>query len=435
MTSPGSLSDFAVPAKFGRVRGRLGLGQEALSEGNGSCGAGPRIGLVAGEPSGDILGAGLMAALRGRCPDATFTGIGGQRMLACGLEPVADMDRLAVNGFRDPIVRLPALVQLLRRLNRHFRTERVDALVGVDFNVFNLILERGVKRRGIPTAHYVSPSVYAWREGRTRKIGRSADVVLALYPFEPPLYERRDARAVFVGHPAADEIGPRDGSPAARRAARSALRLPQDRVVLGVLPGSRMAEVNHLAPAFLEAVVRSREIFGGDPLVAIPTVSKRVHAAIRAMAGRFPLELHLIEGQSRLVMAASDMMLVKSGTATLEAMLLRRPMVVSYRMGSVGAAIFRAMSTTKHVALPNILAGRELVPELLQETATPANLAAAIEGVWRRVHADSAYFDACGELHRQLRRGADGQAAEAVLALIGRKNQYLGGDHPPTPKI
>lgn len=395
----------------------------------------PRIGLVAGEPSGDILGAGLMAALRARCPDATFTGIGGQRMLEYGLEPVADMDQLAVNGFRDPIVRLPELVQLLRRLNRHFRTERVDALVGVDFNVFNLILERGVKRRGIPTAHYVSPSVYAWREGRTRKIGRSTDIVLALYPFEPPLYERRRARAVFVGHPAADEISPCDGSPEARQAARVALGLPLDRAVLGVLPGSRMAEVGYLARSFLEAVVRARETFGGDPLVAIPTVSARVHAAVRTAAEPFPLDVCLVQGQSRLVMAASDMLLVKSGTATLEAMLLRRPMVVSYRMGSVGAAIFRAMSTTKHVALPNILAGRELVPELLQETATPANLAAAIEGVWRRVRADGAYFDACRELHRQLRRGADGQAAEAVLALIGQKNQHLGASSPPTPKM
>lgn len=394
-----------------------------------------RIGLVAGEPSGDILGAGLMAALRARCPDATFTGVGGQRMLECGLEPVADMDQLAVNGFRDPIVRLPALVQLLRRLNRHFRIGRVDALVGVDFNVFNLILERGVKRRGIPTAHYVSPSVYAWREGRTRKIGRSADVVLALYPFEPPLYERRRARAVFVGHPAADEIGLDDGSPEARRAARTALGLPLDRVVLGVLPGSRMAEINYLAHSFLEAVARARATFGGDPLVVVPTVSKRVHAAVRAVAEPFPLELRLIEGQSRLVMAASDMLLVKSGTATLEAMLLRRPMVVAYRLGSVGAAIFRAMSTTKYVALPNILAGRELVPELLQETATPANLAAATEGVWRRVHADSTYFDACEELHRQLRRGADGQAAEAVLSLIGQRNQHLGGNSGLTPKM
>ena len=396
---------------------------------------GVRIGLVAGEPSGDILGAGLMAALRAQCPDATFTGIGGQRMLACGLEPVADMDQLAVNGFRDPIVRLPALVQLLRRLNRHFRTECVDALVGVDFNVFNLILERGVKRRGIPTAHYVSPSVYAWREGRTRKIGRSADVVLALYPFEPPLYERRRARAVFVGHPAADEIGLGDGSPAARRAARIALGLPLDRVVLGVLPGSRMAEVKYLAHSFLAAVARTRATFGGDPVVAVPTVSERLHAAMRAVARAFPLDVRLVSGQSRLVIAASDLVLVKSGTATLEAMLLRRPMVVSYRMGSVGAAIFRAMSTTKYVALPNILAGRELVPELLQETATAANLATALEGVWRRVHADSAYFDACEAFHRQLRRGADGQAAEAVLTLIGQKNQYLGGGSRPTPKM
>lgn len=377
-----------------------------------------RIGIVAGEPSGDILGGGLMAALRERRPEVTFTGIGGERMLAQGLESVAPLDLLAVNGFRDPIVRLPALVQLLRRLNRHFRSERVDALVGVDFNVFNLILERGVKRRGIPTAHYVSPSVYAWREGRTRRIGRSADVVLALYPFEPPLYERRRAHAVFVGHPAADEIGLEDGSPAARQKARVALGLPTNRVVLGVLPGSRMAEINYLARAFFEAVERSRATFGGDPVVVVPTVSDRVHAAVRAVAEQSSLDVRLVEGKSRLVMAASDMLLVKSGTATLEAMLLRRPMVVSYRMGSIGAAIFRAMSTTKYVALPNILAGRELVPELLQETATPTNLASAITGVWHRTRTDTTYFDTCRELHHQLRRGADAQAAEAVLALI-----------------
>ena len=377
-----------------------------------------RIGIVAGEPSGDILGGGLMAALRERRPGTTFTGIGGERMLAQGLESVAPLDLLAVNGFRDPIVRLPALVQLLRRLNRHFRAERVDALVGVDFNVFNLIMERGVKRRGIPTAHYVSPSVYAWREGRTRKIGRSADVVLALYPFEPPLYERRRAHAVFVGHPAADEIGLDDGAPAALRAARFALGLPTDRVVLGVLPGSRMAEVDYLAGAFLEAVERSRDTFGGDPLVVVPTVSVRVHAAMRVVAEQSPLDVRLVEGQSRLVMAASDMLLVKSGTATLEAMLLRRPMVVSYRMGSAGAAVFRAMSTTKYVALPNILAGRELVPELLQETATPANLATAIAGVWHRTRTDPTYFDTCRKLHHQLRRSADNEAAKAVLALI-----------------
>ena len=362
-----------------------------------------------------------MAALRERRPEATFTGIGGERMLAQGLESVAPLDLLAVNGFRDPIVRLPALVHLLRCLNRHFRAERVDALVGVDFNVFNLILERGVKRRGIPTAHYVSPSVYAWREGRTRKIGRSADVVLALYPFEPPLYERRRAQAVFVGHPAADEIGLGDGSPAARQAARIALGLPSGRVVLGVLPGSRMTEVSYLARAFLEAVERSRDTFGGDPLVVVPTVSARVHAAMRAVVEQSTLDVRLVAGRSRLVMAASDMLLVKSGTATLEAMLLRRPMVVSYRMGSAGAAIFRAMSTTKYVALPNILAGRELVPELLQETATPANLATAIAGVWHRTRTDSTYFDTCHELHQQLRRGADSEAAKAVLALIHGK--------------
>ena len=356
-------------------------------------------------------------------------------MLECGLEPVADMDLLAVNGFRDPIIRLPTLLQLLRRLNRHFRSERVDALVGVDFNVFNLILERGVKRRGIPTAHYVSPSVYAWREGRARKIGRSADVVLALYPFEPPLYERHRAHAVFVGHPAADEIGPSDGSSAARQAARTALGLPTERVVLGVLPGSRMAEINYLARSFLQAVTHARGVFGGDPLVVIPTVSDRIHAAVRAAAAPFPLDVRLVTGQSRLVMAASDMLLVKSGTATLEAMLLRRPMVVSYRMGGVGAGIFRAMGTTKYVALPNILAGRELVPELLQETATPANLATAIEGVWRRVRADSAYFDACAKLHGQLRRGADDHAAEAVLTLIGQRNQHLGAGGRAIPKM
>ena len=380
-----------------------------------------KIGIVAGEISGDILGARLMAAIRERRADVSFSGVGGEAMLAQGLEALAPLQALAVNGFKDPLLRLPALVRLLRKLRRHFVAENVAVVVGVDFNVFNLLLERGVKKRDIATAHYVSPSVYFWRRGRIESIRKAADVVLALFPFEPPLYAARGARAVFVGHPLADEIGLEDGSEAARRQAREALGVVAEGPVVALLPGSRRSEIDFLGRVFLDAAA---QLAFDDAVFLVPTPSAAVHSAMAAVVAARrretgdELAVRLVQGQSRTVIAASDLVLAKSGTATLETMLLRRPMVVAYRLGAVSAWLVMRLKTSDFVALPNILAGRELVPELLQQDAEPAQLAAALQEQYRRAHTDDDYLAACAAWHERLRQGGAGKAAEAVLALV-----------------
>ena len=337
-----------------------------------------KIGIVAGETSGDILGGRLMAAIRDRADDVDFVGVGGESMLAQGLHPLAPLEALAVNGFKDPLLRSPSLFKLLHRLKRRFLAEPMDVVVGVDFNVFNFMLERAVKKRGIPTAHYVSPSVYAWRPGRIKGIAKAADAVLALYPFEPPLYKDHGGRAVFVGHPLADEIAPDAGSVDARRRAREALGVAADGFVVALLPGSRSSEIGHLAAIFLRTADRLRETYA-DAEFLVPAPTPAIHASIERLLADVPVAgVRLVHGQSRTVIAAADLVLVKSGTATLEAMLLRRPMVVSYRMGALSAWLIRRLKTSPYVALPNILTGRELVPELLQEQARPDRLTDAL---------------------------------------------------------
>lgn len=380
-----------------------------------------KIGIVAGEASGDILGGRLMAAIRERAADTEFTGVGGETMLAQGLNGLAPLDDLAVNGFKDPLLRLPSLIRLLRRLCRHFVDEPVDAVVGVDFNVFNLMMERRIRKHGIPTAHYVSPSVYFWRQGRVKRIVKAADVVLALFPFEPALYDERGGRAVFVGHPLADDIGEEDGTEEGRQRARENLEIADDRFVIALLPGSRASEIDFLGGLFLDTASLLQGDFD-DPLFILPTPTHRVHDRVAdtlaTRQGGRELDVNLIHGQSRTAIAAADLVLVKSGTATLETLLLRRPMVVAYRLGNLTAWIVRRMQKSAYVALPNILAGRELVPELLQEDAVPARLAKALVEQYQRSQSDGDYQRACAHWHRELRQGGAGKAAEAVLALI-----------------
>lgn len=380
-----------------------------------------KIGIVAGEASGDILGGRLMAAIRERAPATEFTGVGGEAMLAEGLRGLAPLDDLAVNGFKDPLLRLPSLVRLLRRLRKHFVSEQMDAVVGVDFNVFNLMMERRVRKRGIPTAHYVSPSVYFWRQGRVRRIVKAADVVLALFPFEPALYDERGGRAVFVGHPLADDIGEEDGTQAGKERARKALGVADDRFVVALLPGSRASEIDFLGGLFLDTASLLVDEFD-DPLFVLPTPTRQVQERVAEVlatrqVGR-GLDVRMIDGHSRTAIAAADLVLVKSGTATLETLLLRRPMVVAYRLGNLTAWLVRRLQKSPYVALPNILAGRELVPELLQEDAEPARLAKALVEQYERSQSDGDYLSACAQWHEELRRGGAGKAAETVLALI-----------------
>ena len=383
-----------------------------------------RVGIVAGETSGDILGARLMRAIKSRVEGVEFTGIGGEQMLAQGLQSRAALSRLAVNGFVDPLKRLPDLLRLLSDLVRHFSQSGVDVVVGVDFNVFNLLQERLAKRRGIPTAHYVSPSVYAWRRGRVKRIGRAADVVMALFPFEPALYRDHGVRAVFVGHPMADEIGPEAGSQAARTAARGRLELDEDRVVITLMPGSRMSEIEALSEIFLATAARLHSELGECAFV-VPCPDPQIHDMMSGMlSGKLrgrsaEFDVRLTAGNSLEALTAADGVLVKSGTGTLEAMLLRRPMVVTYRLGPWTYRIVNALKHSEFVALPNILSGRRLVPELLQDEAEPEPLARALLAEMRRAREEPDYFDEFDRQHAILRRGASERAAETVLALVG----------------
>jgi lipid-A-disaccharide synthase len=377
-----------------------------------------RIGVVAGEASGDLLGAGLMAALRARVPAVEFVGVGGPRMRALGMESLVPAESLAVNGFVDPLRRAPELLGLLRRLARRLLGEggaAVDAFVGVDFNVFNGLLERRLKHAGTPTVHYVSPSVYAWRRGRLKRLSRAVDHMLTLYPFEPPLYRDAGVEATFVGHPLADEIAPvEDGTPY-----RAALGVPAGApLVLAVLPGSRRRELDALAGDFLAAAARVAEAVPGT-VVLIPVLDAAARARLAPVLAAHPgLDVRVHEGASRAVLAASDLVLVKSGTATLEAMLVGRPMVVAYRVGPITYRILKRLVHTAHFALPNLLAGRELVPELIQDAATPAALAAALLGERERAPALRTAF---AELGASLRRDASARAAEAVLATVAAR--------------
>jgi lipid-A-disaccharide synthase len=368
------------------------------------------LGLLAGEPSGDVLGAGLMAALRARCPDVRFVGVGGPQMTAQGLQSLVPLQRMSVHGFVDPLLRLPSLLRVFLTVRRAVRAAGAHAFIGIDFNVFNLLLERSLRKAGTRTVHYVSPSVYAWRRGRVHRVARATDLLLTLFPFEPPLYAAAGARAVFVGHPLADELRPGDAD-----AARAALDVTGSPVV-ALLPGSRGSEVRLMGATFVQAATCLLATHPHARFV-VPCVNPVVRALMQAcvagsaIAGR----VTLLDGQSRLAMTAADAVLVKSGTGTLEALLLERPMVVAYRLGAVTAAIVRRLLRTPFVALPNILAGRRVVPELLQEDATPDALAAALAGV---LAAPAASRDLLRDIAGSLRRDASARAADAVLALL-----------------
>jgi len=381
------------------------------------------VGILAGEPSGDRLGAGLMQALRERVPNVRFRGVGGPLMLAQGLESIESIDAFAMNGFVEPIKRFPNLLRVIRALRAVFLAERPDVFVGVDFNVFNLLLERLLKRRGITTIHYVSPSVYAWRRGRVKRIGRAADLVMTLYPFEPPLYERDGVRAEFVGHPLADTIEPHD----ATAAARDALGIAADRLVIALLPGSRMSEIAAHGRVFMQTAQYVQRALGRT-LFLVPCVDAATADAMSDIAREFAsLDVRVLRGDSHRALAAADVALVKSGTGALEAMLFGKPMVVTYRLGALSYRIVKALLRTPYVALPNILAGRRLVPELLQHDAEPERLARALLAELERGRA-GAHVTEFRSLHASLRRGANQRAARAVLALIdqGTSVNYEG---------
>lgn len=376
------------------------------------------IAIVAGELSGDLLGAGLMAALKAHYPQLRFTGIGGPAMLAQGFQTVAPMERLAVMGLVEVLRHLPELLTIRRQLYRQFIADPPLAFIGIDAPDFNLGLERRLRVHGIPVVHYVSPSVWAWRPWRVRKIARTVDLMLTLFPFEAAFYREHGVPVRAVGHPLADAIPLRSDPAAARRT----LGLPEwaeEAPVVALLPGSRLGEINRLAPLLLDTALwlNARR---PDLRFVLPAATPRLYEALASLrAERAPaLPLTLVQGQSRAVMAAADVVVLASGTATLEAMLLKRPMVVAYRVAPATAWIARRLVTISHFALPNLLAGRELVPEFIQEAATVENLGPAVlRWLDQPLARDrlTAEFDA---LHRELRRDASRQAAEAIVGLL-----------------
>ncbi|MDH5835713.1 lipid-A-disaccharide synthase [Luteimonas sp. M1R5S59] len=377
-----------------------------------------RIALCAGEASGDLLGAGLVEHLRARFPDAEFAGIGGAAMRAAGVETWHDASELAVMGLSEVLRHLPRLLRLRRRLRRRLLDWRPDVFVGIDAPDFNLGLERALKRRGLRTVHYVSPSVWAWREGRAAKIGRSADRVLCLFPMEPAIYARHGVDARFVGHPMADAM-PLNPD---RRRARADLGIEDDAPVLAVLPGSRLGEIERLGAIFLEAAGRVAERVPGLRIV-VPAATPACGEALRALLASAPVpsgSVRLFEGRAREAMTAADVVLLASGTATLEAMLAKRPMVVGYRIAPSTYRIVRALGLLKvdRYALPNVLAGTTIAPELMQDDCTPGRLAGAVLAWFDDPAAVMALEPVYRDLHLALRRDASASAADAVAGLL-----------------
>lgn len=386
-----------------------------------------RLGMLAGEASGDRLGGGLMAQIKDQAQAAgysevEFVGVGGAHMLDQGLNSLADISELSVNGFRDPILKLPKLIKLLNHLPRSLLAADLHGFVGIDFNVFNFLLEARLKRAGLTTIHYVSPSVYAWRRGRAKKVAKSADLILCLYPFEPAFYAETAIKAEFVGHPLADEISLEQGSEQARQTVRADLGLGTDEVVLAVLPGSRHSEVSMMLASFLQAAERFAATHEAKVVIPClrPELRQLIDTYVRDNTNIQPL---LYDGDARQALTACDLALVKSGTSTLETMLLQRPMVVSYRLGSLTYQLVKRLVHTQFIALPNILVQRMWFPELLQSQGTGENLAAALDAEFAKARAAESKSSEFAVVHQSLARGADASAASAVLALLEERSQ------------
>jgi len=384
-----------------------------------------RIGLIAGEASGDQLGAGLIMAIRQRCPEAEFYGVGGPGMTAAGCHAWYDAEQLSVIGLSEIVRHLPELIGIRRDLRRRFLHRRPDVVVGIDSPDFNLALERRLRRQGIKTVHYVSPSVWAWRAGRVRTVRRSVDRVLCLLPFEPETYRSSGVDAVFVGHPLADRIEP----VADKRPVREALGLAADATVVAVLPGSRGSELAHLGADFAAAIgwlaKRRPDLVFVAPM-ASPTLRDSFDGLLRAHAPA--ATTRLTDGQSQSVMAAADVILMASGTATLEACLIGRPMVVAYRVAPLTRWILQDLGMLKidRFALPNLLSERQLVPEILQDDISPEALGSAVLGWLDDADRRSRLMQDFRGIRDLLRQGADQRAAEAVLSVCDRHPGVAG---------
>ena len=373
----------------------------------------PVFAIVAGEASGDTLGADLIRALKRLYPNARFEGIGGPKMLAEGFVSHYQMDRLSVMGLIEPLKRLPELLNIRRGLIRRYRSTPPTAFIGIDSPDFNLGIEKALHSSGVKTVHYVSPSVWAWRQGRIKKIKRCVDLMLCLFPFEEAFYQKHNVPVATVGHPLAGQIPMRPDT----LVAREKLGMDPQRPLLTIMPGSRGGEVELMAELFLKV---ASVLLQSCPQLqfVIPAANGDRHNQLQQIINQYPqLPVTLIQQQSLLAMEAADAVLLTSGTTALEAMLLKKPMVVSYRMGNLSYRLIKPLIKTPFVSIPNLLAGKMLIPELIQEDATVAALTAEVQKALQqeiRQQLESS-FD---QLHQQISRNSGDCAAAAIAELV-----------------
>jgi lipid-A-disaccharide synthase len=375
-----------------------------------------RVGMVAGEASGDLLASHLIAALKARRPGISFAGIGGPKMAAQGFVSHYPMDKLSVRGYAEALRHYREIMGIRRRLARSLLDERPDLFIGVDSSDFNLGLERQLRDAGIPAVHYVSPSIWAWRGWRIKRIARSVSRILVMLPFEAPLYEKAGVPVTYVGHPLADVI-PLEPK---KDEARAQLRLPSGKLIIALLPGSRRSELQYMASAFVLAAHRFRQEVH-DVHFVCPMVTRETRDIFeRALHEheRTDLPLTMLFGHSHEALAAADLALVASGTATLETALFKTPMVIAYRQSPITWALMKPMLYLPYVGMPNILAGERLVPELLQDEASPANLAGALLTLLRDTASQKRQVERFREFHEVLRQNNAEKAADAVLAFV-----------------
>ncbi|WP_322043374.1 lipid-A-disaccharide synthase [Paraburkholderia sp. J67] len=374
-----------------------------------------RLAMVAGEPSGDLLASSLLKGLVSKLPDtAQYYGIGGPRMQAVGFDAHWPMDKLTVRGYVEALKHIPEILRIRRELKHQLLAEAPDVFIGVDAPDFNFGLEQPLREAGIPTIHFVCPSIWAWRGGRIKKIQKSVDHMLCVFPFETAILEKAGVAATYVGHPLADDIPLEPDVPGARRA----LGLPDSGPIIAVLPGSRRSEINLIGPTFFDAMQIMQQREPGLRFV-MPAATPAIHTQLQELASQHQgLALTIVDGQSQLAMTAADAILVKSGTVTLEAALLKKPMVISYKVPWLTGQIMRRQGYLPYVGLPNILAGRFVVPEILQHFATPEALA---DATLTQLHDEAnrrTLTEVFTQMHHALRQNTAERAAEVVARVV-----------------
>ncbi len=384
-----------------------------------------RIGIVAGEASGDLLGSHLVRALKEKLPEIEFVGVGGPKMQSAGVTSLFPMEKLAVMGYVEVLKRYFQIIAIRRKLIRYFKSNPPDIFIGVDAPDFNLDLERDLKKAGIPAIHYVSPSIWAWRGERIHKIRKSCTKVLALFPFEKELYDKAGIDADYVGHPLADMVP----ESVDRTAMRRNMKLPLDAKIFAFLPGSRQSELQYMADTFIQTAMLVREKWS-DARFLVPLASRETRALFEEAIYRNHAEdiaFTLFFGHAVDAMIASDIVLVASGTATLEAALLKRPMVITYKMAPLTYSLKKRKKYQPYVGLPNILSGKFVVPELLQDEATPENLSRALINLMQDEAVIRKLEDVFAEMQRSLRQNTAEKASLAILPLLAHDYRLRRG--------